>query len=66
MSEPRLQDIGDYNTLSGEKRYIVRAVIIFGLMVGALYGAADAYFVPEDIIYTNDQITKVPTVKYMK
>ena len=66
MSEPRLQDIGDYNTLSGEKRRIFWAVIIAGLIMAAVYGAARAYFVPNDIIYTNDQITKVPAVNHMK
>ena len=66
MSEPRLQDIGDYNRLSGEKLYIVWTVIIFGLMIGALYSVANAYFVPEDSIYTTDQITKVPSLKPFK
>ena len=62
MSEPRLQDIGDYNTLSGEKRRIVWAVVIAGLIIGTIYLAARAYFVPNDIIETND-VVKVRTVK---
>jgi len=66
MSEPRLQDIGDYNTLTGEKRRIVWAVVIAGLIMASVYGAARVYFVPDDIISTNDPITKVPTVKHMK
>ena len=37
MSEPTLQTIGDYNGLKGEKKRIVRAVIIAGLIIGALY-----------------------------
>ena len=63
MSEPRLQDIGDYNTLKGEKRRIVWAVIIAGLVIGSIYLVARAYFVPDDMIQVNDPITKVPTSK---
>ncbi len=66
MSEPRLQDIGDYNTLVGEKRRIVWAVVIAGLIMGTVYVVARAYFVPDDMLYTNDQITKVPTANHMK
>jgi len=63
MSEPRLQDIGDYNTLTGEKRRIVWAVIIAGLIIGSIYVFASAYFAPSDKINTNDPITKVPMGK---
>ena len=63
MSEPRLQDMGDYNTLSGEKRRIVWAVIIAGLIIGTIYLAARTYFVPADMIQTGDDIVKVPTVQ---
>ena len=63
MSEPRLQDMSDYNTLSGEKRRIVWAVIIAGLIIGTVYLAARAYFVPNDAIETQDNIVKVPAVK---
>lgn len=62
MSEPRLQDMSDYNTLSGEKRRIVWAVIIAGLIIGSVFYIAKAVFVPTDAIETND-IVKVPTVK---
>ena len=63
MSEPKLQDMGDYNTLSGEKRRIVWAVILAGLIIGTIYLAARMYFVPNDMIQTNDSITKVPAVQ---
>ena len=63
MSEPRLQDMGDYNTLKGEKRRIVWAVIIAGLVIGSIYLVARAYFIPDDMIQVNDPITKVPTSK---
>ena len=35
--EPTLQTIGDYNGLKGEKKRVVRAVILAGLFIGALY-----------------------------
>jgi len=37
MFEPTLQSIEDYNGLKGEKKHIVRAVIISGLFIGSLY-----------------------------
>jgi len=63
MSEPRLEDMSDYNTLSGEKRRIVWAVILAGLIIGSIYLAARAYFVPADMIQTDDAVTKVPAVQ---
>jgi len=63
MSEPRLQDMGDYNTLNGEKKRIVWAVIIAGLIIGSIYLAARTYFVPNDMIPMDDTITKVPAVQ---
>ena len=63
MSEPRLQDMGDYNTLNGEKKRIVWAVIIAGLIIGSIYLAARTYFVPNDMIHMDDTITKVPAVQ---
>ncbi len=66
MSEPRLQDIGDYNTLKGEKRRIVWAVVIAGLVIGSIYLAARAYFVPDDMIQVQDPITKVPSAKSLR
>ena len=66
MSEPRLQDMGDYNTLQGEKKRIVWAVIAAGLIIGAVYLAARAYYVPDDMIKVNDPITKVPSAKSIK
>jgi len=48
MSEPRLEDIGDYNTLKGVKKKIVWAVIIAGLLIGTIYMIAyKVYNTPE-------------------
>jgi hypothetical protein len=59
MSEPRLEDIGDYNTLKGEKKKIVWAVIISGLIVGAaytiishFYGGMSYSMQPNDSVYS--------------
>lgn len=62
MSEPRLKDISDYDHLVGEKRTIVWAVIIAGLIIGSIYWAAKVVFTPDDSIATTDPITKVRTV----
>lgn len=63
MGEPRLEELGDYNTLKGEKRRIFWAVIVAGLIIGTIYLAARSYFVPSDMIETKDDIVKVPAVK---
>lgn len=36
-NEPRLEDIEDYDTLKGEKKKIVTAVVVIGLIIGAVY-----------------------------
>ena len=38
MSEPRLEDIEDYNGLKGQKKKVVLAVIIAGLVMSVIYG----------------------------
>ena len=63
MGEPRLEELGDYNTLKGEKRRIFWAVIVAGLIIGTIYLVARSYFVPNDMIETKDDIVKVPAVK---
>ena len=37
MSEPRLEDIDDYDNLKGEKKKVVLAVILAGLVMGIIY-----------------------------
>ncbi|MEA2073224.1 MAG: hypothetical protein U9O86_06520 [Campylobacterota bacterium] len=61
MSEPRLEDIGDYNTLKGEKKRVVWAVIIAGCIIGAIYViASNNYGTVEDSINTTDTIKNIP------
>ena len=61
MSEPRLEDIGDYNTLKGEKKRIVRTVIITGILIGVIYLIAyNVFDDKEEIIPIKDKITVVP------
>lgn len=64
MSEPRLEDIGDYNSLKGEKKRIVWAVIIAGLLLGAVYVIAyKIYGHTDDTITVKDEISIVPVSK---
>ncbi|MEA2112235.1 MAG: hypothetical protein U9P71_09345 [Campylobacterota bacterium] len=61
MSEPTLQDIEDYDTLKGEKRRVVWAVIISGLIVGTIYlGAKIIYSDVDDALPIKDSVAKVP------
>ena len=64
MSEPRLEDIGDYNSLKGDKKRIVWTVIIVGLLLGVAYVVAYKVFDNKaDNIPTKDKITVVPLSK---
>ncbi len=61
MSEPTLEAIEDYNTLSGEKRKTVWAVIIAGLIIGGIYVVAQSYYGDaSDKLITGETIGKVP------
>jgi len=60
-NEPTLSDIEDYNTLKGQKKRIVWAVIISGLIIGAIFLAAKSYYGEvDDSLPASDAITKVP------
>jgi hypothetical protein len=64
MSEPRLSDIEDYNTLKGEKKRVVWSVIIAGLLLGVIYVIAyNVFDNKEDTIKTQDVIQIVPAGK---
>lgn len=61
MSEPRLEDIGDYNTLKGEKKKVVLAVILAGLLMGIIYSISYSVYDNEgDNIKVEDSIKKIP------
>ncbi len=44
MNEPDLQSIDDYDTLKGEKKRVVWAVIAATLLIGAIYTGAKLVF----------------------
>jgi hypothetical protein len=61
MSEPTLERIGDYNALEGEKRRVIWAVIVAGLILGTIFAAAKSYYGSvDDEISTTDTIGRVP------
>lgn len=60
-NEPTLSSIEDYNTLKGSKKKVVWAVILSGLMIGALILGAKIYYgEADDSIQVQDSIGKVP------
>ncbi len=64
MSEPTLNTIGDYNTLKGEKKRVVWAVVIAGLIIGAAYViASKSYADVDDAIKTEQNIKVSPIGK---
>ncbi len=62
MNEPTLQAIGDYNGLKGEKKRVVRAVIIAGLIIGSLYVIVANSYVgqPHDTLPAKDAAPVLP------
>jgi len=62
MNEPTLQSIGDYNGLKGEKKRVVHAVILTGLIIGSLYVIVANSYVGQahDALPVKDGITAVP------
>jgi uncharacterized protein involved in exopolysaccharide biosynthesis len=61
MSEPRLEDISDYNTLTGEKKKVVLAVILAGLIIGVIYTVAlKNYDSTDDMIEVEPRSQKIP------
>jgi len=62
--EPRLEDIGDYDTLKGEKKKIVWSVIIVGILIGVAFAIAYKVFNDKgDAIPIKDTIGVVPMSK---
>jgi len=60
MSEPRLEDIDDYDTLKGKKKKVVWIVIIVGLVLGAIYSIAYNMYDYEDKVETKDIVKELP------
>ncbi|WP_455755789.1 hypothetical protein [Sulfurimonas sp.] len=62
MSEPRLEDIDDYDTLKGEKKKIVWAVILAGLIMGVIYTfTSSRYDTVDDKMEVKEETThKIP------
>ena len=61
MSEPTLNDMSDYNTLSGQKRKVVWAVVLAGLIIGTIYVVSYNYFGNvDDSIEVEQSIKSVP------
>ncbi len=60
-NEPTLSSIEDYNTLKGEKKRIVWAVILGGLIIGAILAGVKYYYgEAKDTIPVEKTIGKVP------
>jgi len=60
-NEPTLSSIEDYNTLKGQKKRVVWAVIFSGLIIGLIFWGAKMYYNGvSDSIPVNDTIAKVP------
>ena len=59
--EPTLESMSDYDTLKGEKKKIVWAVIISGLIIGSIYVIASKVFTNEgDNIPVEKSIKSIP------
>lgn len=59
--EPTLAGIDDYNTLRGEKKKIVWAVIIAGLIIGSTYVIASQIFThAADTLPVQESIKSIP------
>ncbi len=59
MSEPSLESMSDYDSLTGEKRRVVWAVIIAGLLMGTIYVTVDYFYGNVD-----DSLKVEDSVKY--
>jgi len=59
--EPTLENISDYDTLKGEKKKVVYAVIIIGLVIGAVIAVlGGVYGHPKDSIGVSEKIKAMP------
>ncbi len=61
MSEPKLEDMSDYQGLQGEKKRTVLLVIISGLLLGVLYVGVNHFFGSvDDNLNVSDSVKTVP------
>ena len=60
MSEPTLEDIEDYDTLKGEKKRVIWAVVIASLVIGVIYVVASSYYAGEEPTSVDKSYKKVP------
>jgi hypothetical protein len=61
MGEPRLEDISDYDNLKGEKKRVVWAVVIAGLLMGVIYVISyKIYDNKEETIQVKEKIRNIP------
>ena len=60
MNEPTLNTIEDYNTLSGEKKRVVWAVVIAGLIIGSILATAKVYFSTVDDEIVTEKVNNFP------
>ena len=63
MGEPRLENIEDYNTLKGEKKKVVWAVILAGLTIGVIYTIAYNYYDNAEESLTKQESYKTAPMK---
>ncbi len=60
-NEPRLENIEDYDTLKGQKKKIVWAVVLVGLGIGVIYSIAYSYYNnADDNVATDKTYKNVP------
>jgi len=60
MSEPRLEDIEDYDTLKGKKKNVVMIVVLSGLFIGLVMYAAYVLTDKEQPIDVEQTFKQVP------
>jgi len=60
MSEPTLENISDYNTLRGEKKKVVFAIVISSIIMSIVYIIATSFYAQEEPTSVDKTYKKVP------
>lgn len=60
MNEPNLENIDDYYALQGEKKKVVLAVVISGLIMSIVYAVSVSFYTPEEHTSIDKTYKKVP------